>query len=498
MWGPGSLNKVAVTRFNFKKLEQSIRQIMHDWRVPGLSIVVVKNDNLVFGRGYGFRELGKEAPVDCDTVFAIASVTKSFTAAAMGMLVDAELVSWDDPVIKHIPEFELSEPYITREATIRDLLSHKMGYEQADNCWGITGCEKSEILPRLKHLRQVSGFREQFTYSNLMYMLAGIIIERVTNSTWSDFLSRRIFSPLSMRSSSTSVTSLKSVKNLAKPHAHCEGKLVTIPFRNLDVTDAAGAINSSANDMANWLKLQINQGAFGRNEVISARSLLETQRAQTIIFNESHIVINETSGRLEERPSPFFSYGMGWVIFEYNGAKVLNHSGRIDGMSAMIGLLPGQQLGVAIMANSREGQARFLDAILLTVFDQFMDGISTDWNLIYRELRDNEMAVFLDTERKREEGRRKGTAPSLDLNLYEGSYQNCLYGPARVFRTESGLGWQIGKLESGDLEHFHDDTFLLKWHSPVLGSDLVHFVVTNDGKVSKLEIESLCDFDRTG
>lgn len=484
-------------KYSFSKLDEFITQVMHDWHVPGLSIAIVKNDSMIFGRGYGVKDVGDKSAVDCDTVFAIASVTKSFSATAIGMLVDAGLIGWDDPVIKHIPEFELSDPYITREATIRDLLTHRMGFEQADNCWGITGCDKTELLPRLKHLRQVSGFREQFTYSNLMYMVAGLVLERVTNSSWSDFMSRRIFSPLSMRSSSTSIQSLPSVKNLARPHVERDGKMVVAPFRNLDATDSAGAINSTAYDMAMWLKLQLNEGTVGSKEIISPRSLMETHRAQTIVFNESHIIKCETTKRLEERPSPFFCYGMGWIVFDYNGTKVLNHAGRIDGMSAMIGLLPSQQTGVAIMANTSEHEARFLDALLLTVFDQFMGGISTDWNLIYAEMRDSEKAALLEAEKNRLASRRDGTSPSLDLSCYEGMYDNCLYGPGRVFHTASGLAWQIGKLECGDLEHFHDDTFLLRWHSPVLGKDLVHFVI-DDGKITKLEVESLCQFEKIG
>src|SRR5918993_1303981 len=195
-----------------------VNQALKDWEVPGLAVAVVKDDRIVFAKGYGVRELGKPAPVNERTLFAIGSSSKAFTAASVAMLVDEGKVKWDDPVTKYLPGFELYDPYVTRELTVRDLLSHRSGLERGDLLWYGTEYDRDEILRRARHIRPSWSLRSRFGYQNLMYLAAGQLVARVGGKSWDEFVRQRIFSPLGMTASGTSIRDLSSSDNVASPH----------------------------------------------------------------------------------------------------------------------------------------------------------------------------------------------------------------------------------------------------------------------------------------
>jgi CubicO group peptidase (beta-lactamase class C family) len=241
-------------------LDEYVTHVMRDWEAPGVAVAVVKDDRVVFAGGFGLREVGRPDRVDEHTLFAIASTSKAFTAAALGMLVDAERVQWDDRVIDHLPGFRLHEPYATREMTVRDLLSHRSGLPRGDRLWYLSHLDRDEIVRRVRGLEPVWSFRARYGYQNIMFTAAGELIEAVTDTTWDDFVRARIFEPLGMLRTTTTVRDLEQRGNAAEPHGKIDGRVVAIGWRSFDNVGAAGAIISSVADMAEWIRLHLGRG----------------------------------------------------------------------------------------------------------------------------------------------------------------------------------------------------------------------------------------------
>ena len=227
-----------------------VNKAMKEWEVPGVAIAIVKGDQVVLAKGYGVRKIGEPAAVDERTLFAIGSSSKAFTAASIAMLVDDGKVKWDDPVTKYLPGFEMYDPYVTRELTVRDLLSHRSGLQRGDFLWYGTELERDEILRRTRFLKPSWSLRSTFGYQNLMFLAAGQLVSRVGGKSWDEFIQQRLFTPLAMSSSSTSINAFKNVDNVAAPHAKVEEKVQVIPWRNIDNIAPAGSINSNVVDMA--------------------------------------------------------------------------------------------------------------------------------------------------------------------------------------------------------------------------------------------------------
>ena len=237
-----------------KGFDEYIGQVVRDWKVPGLAIAVVKGDTVGFAKGYGVRKLGESVPGDEKTLFAIGSCSKAFTATALAMLVDDGKISWDDPVIKHLRDFQLSDPYATREMTVRDLLCHRSGLARHDLLWYGASISREEVIRRLRHAPMSTSFRSQFGYQNIMYVAAGQIISAVTGQSWDDFVKQRIFTPLEMTDSNTTTTVLGHAANVATTHEKIEDKVEAVLYRNIDNVGPAGSINSSVADMAQWMR----------------------------------------------------------------------------------------------------------------------------------------------------------------------------------------------------------------------------------------------------
>lgn len=254
-------------------LDQYITEAMRSWEVPGLAIAIVKDDRVLLAKGYGVRKLGDPAPVNEHTLFAIGSASKAFTAASIAMLVDEGKLKWDDPVTNYLPGFQLFDPYATRELTVRDLLCHRSGLERADLLWYGSAFGREEILRRIRYLKPSWSFRSRFGYQNIMFLAAGQIIPAITGKSWDDFVKERLFAPLGMSSSNTSVRDLARSDNSATPHAKIEGKVEPIAWRNIDNVAPAGSINSSAADMAQWIRLNLNWGKFNDKQLISSGAI---------------------------------------------------------------------------------------------------------------------------------------------------------------------------------------------------------------------------------
>src|SRR5687767_572211 len=263
--------------------DEYVANAMKEWEVPGLAIAIVKDDRIVFAKGYGVRELGGTAAVDDHTLFAIGSSSKAFTAAALAMLVDEGKIKWDDPVTKYLPGFQLFDPYTTRELTVRDLLTHRSGLERGDLLWYASAYDRDEVLRRVRHLKPSWSLRSRFGYQNIMYLAAGQILPSLTGKSWDDFVRGRIFTPLGMTSSSTSIKALADSDNVATPHSKFDDKVGPVAWRNIDNIGPAGSINSNVLDMAQWVRLQLGGGEYQGKRLISAAAVKEMHSPQSII-----------------------------------------------------------------------------------------------------------------------------------------------------------------------------------------------------------------------
>src|ERR1044071_2851438 len=403
--------------------DEYVNKAIKDWEVPGLAIAIIKNDRIVYAKGYGVRELGKSAPVDEHTLFAIGSSSKAFTAASIAMLVDDGKLKWDDPATKALPGFQLFDPYATREMTVRDLLCHRSGLERGDFLWYASPYDREEILRRVRYLKPTWSFRSMFGYQNIMYLAAGQTITAVSGKNWDDFIRDRIFTPLQMTSSSTSIKSLNSSDNVATPHAKMDEKVQVIPWRNIDNIAPAGSINSNVLDMAQWVRLQLGEGAYKNERLISSGAVKEMHMSQTVIRFEPpwSLLWPETH---------FLNYGLGWFLHDHRGRKVVQHGGNIDGMSALVAMIPEEKLGLVILTNMNG--TPLPDALAARVFDLYLGVEPKDYSADLLKTYSGMLAQAQQAQKKQEESRIKGTSPSVALEKYAGSYNDEMYGDAKV------------------------------------------------------------------
>jgi len=464
-----------------------VAKAIKDWEVPGLAIAIVKDDKIVFAKGYGVRELGKPAPVDEHTLFAIGSSSKAFTAASIAMLADEGKLKWDDPATKYLAGFQLYDPYATRELTVRDLVTHRSGLERGDLLWYASAYDRNEVLRRIRYLKPNWSLRSHFGYQNIMYLAAGQIIPSVTGKQWDDFIRERIFVPLSMTTSNTSIKAFAASDNVATPHSKIDEKLQTVAWRNIDNIAPAGSINSNVIDMAQWVRLQLGDGVYQGKRLLTSGAIKEMQAPQTIIRIEGPM----------ERLYPeahFLCYGLGWFLSDYHGRKVVEHGGAIDGMRAEIALMPEEKLGIVILTN-RHGSI-LPQPLIYRIFDAYLGGRQRDWTTemlkISKDLQEQAKAA----EKKAEAERVQGTSTSLRLEQYAGPYQSEMYGEAKVDLENGKLVARFGPNFIGDLEHWNYDTFRVRWRDVMQGKGFLAFRLNKQGKVEEMEIENIADFKR--
>jgi len=467
--------------------DDHVNQALKDWEVPGLAVAVVKDDRIVFARGYGVRELGKPAPVDERTLFAIGSSSKAFTAASVAMLVDEGKVKWDDPATKYLPGFQLYDPYATRELTVRDLLTHRSGLERGDLLWYASAYDRDEVLRRVRHLKPTWSLRARFGYQNIMFLAAGQVLPAVTGKSWDDFVRERTFAPLGMTSSSTSIRAFAGSASVATPHTKFEEKVEPVAWRNIDNIGPAGSINSNVVDMAQWVRLQLGGGEYQGKRLLSAAAVKEMHSPQAIIplttmyeklYPEAH----------------FLTYGLGWFLSDYRGRKVVEHGGAIDGMRAVVAMMPEEKLGLVILTNRHTtvvGQA-----LMFRIFDAYLGVPQRDWSAeilkSVKALEEQGKAA----EKKAEAERVKGTSPSLPPEKYAGDYQSEMYGDAKVTFEGGKLLAHFGPNFTGELEHWNYDTFRVTWRDKMQGKMFVTFRLNRQGKAEGMNIERLGDFTR--
>lgn len=469
----------------FKGLDGYIVKSMKEWETPGVAIAVVRNDSVVFMKGYGVRKMGEPAPVTPKTIFAIASTTKAMTVACLGMLVDEGKMKWDDPVTKYLPWFQLYDPYVTRELTVRDLLTHRSGLSRGDNLWYLSSYSREEVLRRVRFLKPAWSFRSRYGYQNIMFLAAGEMIPAVTSMSWDDFITQRLFKPLGMTRSNTSIRFLAGLDDVATPHDKVDEVMQPIRWPSFDNVGSAGSVNSCVEDMAQWIRMNLGSGAYRGTKILSHAVIKEMQTPQTIIRLDS----------LEQamRPSTHFStYGFGWGLRDYLGRKVVMHTGSLDGMRARVALIPEENLGFVILMNS--SRTPLHEAIAYRIIDHYLKGPERDWSAELLKISKEQEEKDRAERKKRAESRTTDTKPSLPLESYAGTYENELYGEATVKVEEGKLVFSTHPLYVGPMSHWQYDTFQVVWNDRTFGKDLISFVLGADGKVVELRWEDFTEF----
>jgi CubicO group peptidase (beta-lactamase class C family) len=465
-----------------KEIDETVNQAMQAWNVPGLALVIVKDDKILLSKGYGVRDIGKPDKVDEHTLFAIGSNTKAFTATAVGLLVQEGKIAWDDTVTKYLPKFKLNDPRATHLISIRDLLCHRSGLGTwAGDVLLLSNYSTEEVVRRLQHIPLEYSFRAGYGYSNLMFITAGLIIETVSGLSWDDFIRQRIFEPLGMTDSVTNPRFFGGKKNIATPHEDIKGQLQTVVQREDAHIGAAGSIHASISDIAQWLKMQLNQGSLDGKQIAASAIIEET--------HTPHTPIQLTAVERKLFPSRHFSaYGLGWFLSDYHGKFVVRHTGGVDGMLSSTVLVPEDKLGIAVFTNKLPNAAYVLLSHYLT--EKLIGVPAQDWIQIYDDLYKEENAKADAAKKKREDSRAKDTRPSLALEKYAGDYDSLILGGASISLERSGLHIQLQAHSSisGTLEHWHYDTFLCKWDDPVLGESLIPFITDGQGQVAELRV----------
>lgn len=465
-------------------LDAYVRQIMADYDVPGLALTIVKDGKVVVARGYGVRTLGQPAPVDAHTLFGIASNTKAFTATALGLLVDEGKLAWDDPVIDHLPWFRLSDAYVTSQLTIRDLLVHRsgLGLGAGDLLWWPPSTyNRAEIARRLRHIPLATSFRSAYAYDNVLYLVAGEVIEAVSGQSWEQFVQQRILDSLGMTDSRVRHSDATGGGNIATPHARVEGTVRVIKPFDSDNTNPAGGINAGAADMAKWLMVQLDSGRVAGGRLFPAGL---TRQLWTIVTPQP---IGRPPKELAPLANNFRGYALGFEVRDYRGRKLVTHTGGLPGYISRVAMIPDEKLGVAVLTNM---ESPAMEPIYLRVLDHYL-GAKYDWRTAFRTMIARADSTRAAQDAAASAARDSLSTPALPLERYVGTYRDPWYGDVAVTQEGDRLRIRFTHTPSlvGDLRHWQYDTFLAHWDDRELRADaFVTFALTPDGHIDRMRI----------
>lgn len=425
-----------------------VTQAMKDWHVPGLAIAIVKNDSIVLMKGYGTRTMDKNELVNEHTMFAIGSASKAFTSTLAAMMVGAGKMRWDDAATRYLPDFQMYDPYVSRELTLRDMLTHRSGLTRGDLMWYAGGYDRDEILRRVRFMQPTWSLRARFGYQNIMYLAAGQAVSHVAGQSWDDLLRDRILVPLGMTETNTSIRALSGLSNVATPHADVNDTLHIVPWHNVDNIAPAEAINSNASDMIKWVRFHLARGVVNGKALVAPAALAETHTAQMVIPVPAEAMVVNPFTHLE-------AYEMGWFLQDYRGRELEQHGGNIDGMSAMVAVMPEEKLGMVILTNANASPVPTI--ALYRAVDALVGAPPRDWS-----------AELLKTRDK-----------------------------ARIAaRAAQQKMLQYGNAIDSPLEHWHYDTFMATENSVIVGKLMTTFALGADGKVKSVDIQGFGTFGR--
>lgn len=465
-------------------LDTYVERALKEWQLPGVSVAIVKNGKVAYMKGYGVKEMGTTDQVDENTLFMIGSNSKAFTATAMAMLDADKKLSLDDKVQKWLPDFKLYDPWVAKEANIRDLLCHRLGFEtfQGDFMFFDSDLTTAEVREKMGKLKPMYSFRSKWGYTNSAFMTAGEIIPKVTGQSWATFVTDSIFKPLGMNNSLALSKDIKLAGNKCSAHTVVMGELRKIPYGNIDNLAPAGSISSSANDMSKWVMALLNDGKLDGKEIIPASAIAQTRLPHSIMGNGGHMF----------NKAHFNLYGLGWFLEEYAGRKIVAHTGGVNGFVTSVCLVPEEKLGIIVLTNTDANG--FFEALRNEIEDAYLGLPYRNYSKVYRSYQ------WADEEQKMKEYKiiRDSIAlnPKTELPLaaYAGEYMHNVYGKMNI-KIENGkliMRFEHHQGRYGTMEPLGGNRFFCTYNDPLYGMKKLEFAVVSK-KVKSLTVR-VADF----
>ncbi|MEP6616628.1 MAG: serine hydrolase [Ginsengibacter sp.] len=489
-----SLNAQVITS---QQVDSLVEKTLKTFDVPGIAVAIVKDGKVIHAKGYGVRSLATRQKVDENTMFGIASNTKAFTVAGLGIMVDEGKIKWDDKVTDYIPDFRVYNPYVTEEFTIRDLLTHRsgLGLGAGDLMFWPDSANFAlkDVIHNLRYLKSVSAFRTKYDYDNLLYIVAGEVLSRVSGMSWENFIETRIMRPLKMMNSAASYERLKDKSNVIDPHAPVNGVVQVIHRDWSEVANAAGGIYSNLTEMSKWAIMQMNNGKYGEglsNKLLSEEVHEEMWTPQTIIPVRGTNAYN----------SHFASYGLGWFLNDQKGYKVASHTGGLAGIVTQVTLIPEMKLGIIVFTNQQSGAA--FSSITNTIKDSYfgIKGMDRIKEFHERVIRGEEDAKKVTAPIWKDIETRQKSAAKLNVDFFKGTYNDKWFGDV-VISEKNGKLWFDSKRSprlSGEILPYKDNTLIVKWNDRSMDADAFLVFIPDDtekaASIKMRPISPLTDF----
>ncbi|HJS80230.1 MAG TPA: serine hydrolase [Vitreimonas sp.] len=489
-------------------LAERVEEIRTQVGVPGMAVTIVENGQVTFARGFGVRRLGTNERVDADTIFQWGSVGKAFTVAALAVLVDRGEISWDDPVTEHIPYFEMYDPWVTREMTVRDLLVHRSGLGLgAGDLMFVPRSSRSreDTVRALRHIRPATSFRSGYAYDNVLYAVAGQLIEEVTGKTWERFMREDVLVPAGMRTATSDRVERRRTRNRAWPHGRRDGPMHGMGTQEV-MDDSgraefdpelganaapAGGVAASANDMARWIQIQLARGATPEG----GRLFSEAQ-SREMWTPRIHVPFGQAPPPVAASTPQFNSYALGWTERDYQGHRLMMHTGAVFGAQAVLILIPERNVGFSIAINSEDGEAAL--GVAYELLDHYLGRPYYNWGEAWQtfvQQRDQRAVAAL----QQQTASPAPSQPSLPLERYAGNYADAWYGPITVTHEDGKLmmNFTLTPGMTGELTHFQYDTFRVDWRDRLIEPAYVTFALDAEGKIDRASMRAvspLADF----
>ncbi|MFC3882101.1 serine hydrolase [Bacillus songklensis] len=457
------------------RLRDYTKGMMKDLKVPGTAVAIIKDGEVILSEGFGYRDIENKKPVTSNTLFAIGSSTKAFGTLSLSLLAQQQKFKWDTPVQTYVPTFALHDPLVSSEITARDLASHRAGVSRHDLLWYGSSLRRKDIMEKIRHLELDAPFRTTFLYNNLMYATISYMVEKITHQTWEQYVTEHILQPLHMEQTNFSVTTSQEADDHALPYIEKDGKIIEVPFRNIDTVGAAGCINSNVDDMAKWVLFHLNQGKVSKHELITANMLQQMYQPHIPIPEEPLLSPPETT---------LNCYGLGWFISAYRGYKIIHHGGNIDGFSALVSFIPQENVGLVILTNT--GTTLLPTYLSNQIYDELLDLDKIDWHnrAIEDTVKFKEMMKQLDEPLPQV----KETTFTHKLEDYTGIFEHPAYGKINVYTQNNTLylRWEAFDTE---MKHHHYNMFMTKWN--LFGTEmniLIGYEIDVEGNLSHFKL----------
>jgi CubicO group peptidase (beta-lactamase class C family) len=474
----------SVPLFVKDSLDSYVQKALVDWKIPGVSVCIIKNGNVVLMKGYGVRESGTNDLVDENTLFMIGSNSKAFTATALALLDAEKKLSLDDKVTKWIPGFKLDNKMAGEQAIIRDLLCHRIGFRtfQGDFTYWTSDLTREQVIEKMSHIKAMYPFRTRWGYTNAAFLTAGEIIPKATGKQWEEFLRERFFIPLNMTRTLALSKELLTASNAAKAYTLVDGQLKMIPYAYIDNLAPAGSISSSVNDMSHWVIMQLNFGKYNGKEIVPNSAIEQTRAPQSIIgnggtlFNKGH----------------FLLYGLGWQLEEYSGRKIVSHTGGVNGFVTSVTLVPEEKLGIIVLTNT--DQNSFYEALKWEIMDAYLGNPYRNYSKVYLGFSKQQQTATEKNEKKMNDSVAMKLKTSLPALAYTGNYFNDVYGNMSVVMENGELRMKFSHHPSlyAKLQSLGGDRFYATFSDPEFSKAIFPFD-TKDGKVKSVTVK-VADF----